>query len=115
METQGTANTICDLHGYSDAQIIYKQLKDCPIDGIYCTAHITSNQVGLISCGGIVGDHRYLWIEFHERMLLIFQQNSIIPPMARNLHLEDPRKIKNSMIHPTQTFSNMIFTRKSTV
>ena len=46
MKTQGLDNTICAIHGYSDAPITYRKSKDCPIDGIYCTAHITANGVG---------------------------------------------------------------------
>ena len=38
METQGLTNKICYLHGYSDVPITYQKSKDCPIDGIYCSA-----------------------------------------------------------------------------
>ena len=104
MGTQGLANTICDLHGYSYAPITYQQLKDCPIDGIDCTSPLMSNLVGLISFGRLLVYHRSLWIELHESILLLFQQNAIIPPMAWNLNIEDPRKIKKFNDTPDTNF-----------
>ena len=34
MEKQGPGNTICNIHGYSNALITYQRSKDCPINSI---------------------------------------------------------------------------------
>ena len=101
METQGLTNTICNLHGYLDAPITYQQSKDCPIKIIYCSAPLASKRGGFLSFGRLVGDHRALWIETNENILLGFQQHDIIPPMIQNLYLADPRMINkfNDTLH----------------
>ena len=105
MEIQGLTNTICDLHGYSDALITYKQSKELPINGIYCSYNLASKRGrgggGVPYFGRIVGDHQDLWIDINEIMILCFQQHDIILTMGRNLRLEDPRTIKklNDTLH----------------
>ena len=101
IETQGLTNTICDLHRYTDAPITYQQSKYCPINDTYCSARLAENQGSFLSLGIPVRDHRDLWNEINENMLLDFRQHDIIPPMARNLHLGDTRAIKkfNEKLH----------------
>ena len=41
-----------------------------------------------------MGDHQNLWIEINENMLLVFRKHDIIPPMAQNLRLGDPRAVR---------------------
>ena len=72
METQGLANTIYDLHRYSDITITYQWSKDCPIGSIYCTETLAANQGGLLFFGRLLGDHRALCIELHVIMILSF-------------------------------------------
>ena len=112
METKGVANKICDLHRYSDAQITYQQSKDCPIDGIYCSATLAKNKVGFLSFGRLSGDHRALWIETNENILLGFWQDEIIPPMAQNLRLGDTRMTKKSNDTLHTSFGKHEFYRK---
>ena len=101
METQGLNNKICNIHGCSDAPITYQQSKDCPIDGIYYSSSLAENRGGFLYFGRLVGDQKYLWIELNENRLLGFWQHEIIPPMAWNLCLADPRTIKkfNDTLH----------------
>ena len=101
METQGITNTIYDLHGYSYALITYKQPKDCPIDNIYCSAHLAANWGGFLSFVRLVGYHRSLWIYINESILIGFRKHEIIPTMERNLRLEYTRTIKkfNDTLH----------------
>ena len=101
MKTQGLTNAICDIHRYSYVTITNQKLKDCPIDGIYCTAPLAANQGGFLSFGRLLGDHCALWIELHESMLLGLCQYDIIPPMSWNLRLDDTRTINkfNDTLH----------------
>ena len=56
---------------------------------------------GFLSFVILVGDHRDLWIEFHEIMILGFWKHDIIHPMTQYLHLEDPSTINrfNDTLH----------------
>ena len=91
--TQGIANLICNLQGFSDALITYQQSKYSPINGIYCSAPIAENRGEWLSFGRLVGYHRALWIDINENSLLGFRKHDIVPPMDRNLCLEDTRTV----------------------
>ena len=101
METQGLTNTICNLYGYSNAPITYQQSKYCPICGIYCPDSLAEKWGGFLSFVILVVYHQALWVEINKNRLLGFWQHSIIPPMAWNLCLADPRTIKifNDKLH----------------
>ena len=75
MKTQGLANAICYLHGYSNVLITYQRSKNCPINDIYCTDPLADNRGGLLSFGILLGDHRSLCIDLHEIRLLGFQKH----------------------------------------
>ena len=51
---------------------------------------------GLLSFGRVVGDHRDLWIEINENMLLGFQKHDIIPPIEQDLRPRYHRTINKS-------------------
>ena len=104
IEKQELTKKICNLQRYSDDQITYQQSKDCPIDGMYYSATLAENRgVGgwLLSFGRLVVDHQSMCIEVHESMLLGFWHHDIIPPMAWDIRLGDPRTINkfNDTLH----------------
>ena len=76
-------------------------IKKSPIDDIYCSDPIAENWGGVLSFVIIVGYHRTLWIDIHKNIIIGFRKHDIIPPMARNLHLGDPRTINkfNDTLH----------------
>ena len=72
--------------------------------------YLASKRGGFLSFGRLVGDHRALWIETNENILLGFRQHDIIPPMIQNLYLADPRMINkfNDTLH-TSLVKNDIY------
>ena len=95
-EKQVLTNEIYNIHGYSDVLITYQQSKDWPIYGDHYTSILVENRGGFISFVILVGDHRALWIELHEIVLLGFWKHEIIPPTEQNLCMEDLGTIKKS-------------------
>ena len=85
------------------------------MDSIYCLASLAAKRGGLLSLGIIVEYHQALWIEKKENRLLCFRKHDTIPPMARNLCLEDLKTIKifNDTLHK-RFVKNDIY-RKSTI
>ena len=96
METHALTNTICNLHGYSNAPIKYQQSKYCLIDGIYCSTSLVAFRGGFLYFGRLLGDHQDLCTEINGNKLLGFWGNYIIPPMEWSLCIAYPRMIKRS-------------------
>ena len=71
----------------------YQKSKYFHINGIYFSAPITAKRGGLLSFGRLVRDQQTMWIEINENMLLDLRKHDIIPPMAQNLCVADPRTI----------------------
>ena len=94
-------NSICELYGYNEAPITYQRSKDCPIDGIYCSASVIAHYRGYPAFGKIVGDHRVLWINITQAALIRFHQHKIILPLARHIRLDEPLTVRryNTFLH----------------
>ena len=80
---------ITEKHG-DDTATYHRGSK--PIDGIFVS--ISLNQVlgnGYLPFGYFMSDHRLLWVDFPEEVLLGFDLPSVLSPRARKLQCSDPR------------------------
>ena len=61
-----------------------------PIDGIFLSHSLTSSKAGYLPFGEFQSDHRALWVDIHQDLLLGFKLPPIISPNARRLQCNVP-------------------------
>ena len=108
MEEMGLKEIICENHGYDEAPATYHRSKNSPIDGIWCSPLLVAAFSGYAEWGFLAGDHRLLWFDIPEFLLLGFNKHDLVPPLARRLRQEDPRTVKNIKQHSIPSSSNTI-------
>ena len=67
------------------------------------------NYRGYLAFGKLLGYHRELWIDIPQDSLIRFHQHEIIPPLSRNLQLDDPCKVRrfNTVLHKRLRKNNL--------
>ena len=72
----------------------YQHSTKGPIDGIYLSPTIQVLIGGYLSFQKLAGDHRGLFLDIPTTTLIGYHMETIVPPLARQLTLDDPCTVK---------------------
>lgn len=94
---------------YGKYPITYQISKQDPIDCIFGSPSMEIKIGGCITYNNLIGDHREIWIDIQNELLLGFNHPTLSYPAARRLKMNDHRIVDkyNTLLHEAYLKDNL--------
>ena len=96
---EGLRDMLVPRHG--KCPITYQRSRQDPLDCIFGSPSMTIKKGGCLAFNNLISDHRGVWIDIPNELLLGFNPPPLSHPAARRLKINDPRIVKkyNTLLH----------------